>query len=458
MASSKHTQRAILAGLSCGVGFAAPVIAYAVTLPFQQANDIVASGALPFVAGALSGVGIYAASMEISDMRAEERSRKAAESRVFGGAQVTSQIHMPAPEPEVKSEPSRLSGITGVIRRRRSLDDVPTISRAVGAPSEEEAWAMIDSMLDEDSPVSCDPARSRDVYQVAIDELKGAAAETGSINRADIEAAARAVAGSRVAPAGTTAQFVSLVANANATAASSQAQAQPASWTNPASTVSGDDAISDSADDGERAENAAAREAAVNSLWGASASDAVAASDSGAPYNDALASLPVISAADEPSRSADDTFASVVAAETGDSLALQSASSEDGAEVPMADYSGHEDMWAAALEVLNEPASQATTTAKVVSSAPAIDSDPTYVGTHSRVFPEDTARMSRRGIERAEAIAEGVLANRRHARVNEILQEEIDRIESRSVRRTGHEYLSVIEGGTASFPPLKAEA
>ena len=36
---------------------------------------------------------------------------------------------------------------------------------------EDEAWSMIDSMLDDDSPVSCDPAHSRDVYQVAIDEL-----------------------------------------------------------------------------------------------------------------------------------------------------------------------------------------------------------------------------------------------------------------------------------------------
>lgn len=87
-----------------------------------------------------------------------------------------------------------------------------------------------------------------------------------------------------------------------------------------------------------------------------------------------------------------------------------------------------------------------------------MDAEPGYVGTHSRVFPEDTARMSRRGIERAEAIAEGVLANRRHARVNEILEEEIDRIDSRSVRRTGHEYLSVIEGGTSSFPAVRAEA
>ena len=69
---------------------------------------------------------------------------------------------------------------------------------------EAEAWSMIDSMLDDDSPVSCDPARSRDVYQVAIDELTNGG-QTGSFNRDDIAAAARAVSGSQAAPAGSTA-------------------------------------------------------------------------------------------------------------------------------------------------------------------------------------------------------------------------------------------------------------
>lgn len=66
---------------------------------------------------------------------------------------------------------------------------------------EAEAWSMIDSMLDDDSPVSCDPAHSRDVYQVAIDELTNGG-QTGSFNRDDIAAAARAVSGSQAAPCG----------------------------------------------------------------------------------------------------------------------------------------------------------------------------------------------------------------------------------------------------------------
>ena len=44
------------------------------------------------------------------------------------------------------------------------------------------------------------------------------------------------------------------------------------------------------------------------------------------------------------------------------------------------------------------------------------------------------------------------------ARIDAQTQEEIDRLQSAAVRRTGRAYLSVIEGGTASFEPLCAEA
>ena len=556
MASSKHMQRAVLAGLSCGVGIAAPAVVYAATLPFGPVHEFVASNAVSFTVGAFAGVGVYAASLGIAEHREERRIREAEQSRVFGGAQPTTQFKIDARYqqraqqngayaqdaangqrvwdrpvevldsrfdtdriPRVEQGDPRqqmpyrsqtpagnasqqsfatsysglsgdanslpqgtgslLSGITGVLHHRRSLDDVPTISRAAGAPSEDEAWAMIDSMLDEDSPVSCDPAHSRDVYQVAIDEIKGAGSETGNLNREDIAAAARAVAGSHVAPAGTTAQFVSLVANANATAASA-AQSPSTAWVQPSAAPQA--TASQSSDD---AESVAAREAAVNSLWGVPAANTVKTADTAVPYSDALASLPVINAAGAAAPvSADDTFVATMAAYAPqDSGVLQASNSSQVAgassavfngdaetdylgdedspaepDVPMADYSGHEDMWAAALAVLDEPAPKAAPAVNAVAEAPAMDSDPGYVGTHSRVFPEDTARMSRRGIERAEAIAEGVLANRRHARVNEILEEEIERIDSRAVRRTGHDYLSVIEGGTSSFPAVRAEA
>ena len=59
---------------------------------------------------------------------------------------------------------------------------------------------------------------------------------------------------------------------------------------------------------------------------------------------------------------------------------------------------------------------------------------------------------------RARAVAEGARSTRMHSHVNEILSEELDRVESQGVRRTSHEYLRVILGGTASMPALKVEA
>ena len=111
----------------------------------------------------------------------------------------------------------------------------------------------------------------------------------------------------------------------------------------------------------------------------------------------------------------------------------------------------------AAAAILDEAVESAPVAAPVFTPVPQ-PAAPSYVGRHSAVFPEDTARISREGIERAEAIAAGIMENRRHERVNQILEEEIDRLQSAAVRRTGRAYLSVIEGGTASFEPLCAEA
>ena len=70
MAASVTTSRAIYAGLSCGVAFAVPVCAYAVTLPFPAANGIVATCALPFTVGALAGVGLVTAMGAVAAARA----------------------------------------------------------------------------------------------------------------------------------------------------------------------------------------------------------------------------------------------------------------------------------------------------------------------------------------------------------------------------------------------------
>ena len=482
MASSDATQRAVLAGLSCGIGLAAPVVMYAATLPFSSVNETVVAGAVPFAVGAVAGVGIYAASLGVSEYRAEHDGHLF-EPDAVGGAAQFGQTHnefktasIPAqqqgamPQPAAPADhgnaaqPSSafLSGLTGAFQRRHADDAFPP-SRAANAMDEADAWSMIDSMLDDDSPVSCDPARSRDVYQVAIDELTNGG-KTGSYNRDDIAAAARAVSGSHAAPAGSTAAFVALVANAannaahngassvaytSAAAAAStgqQSAVQPA----PAADPFADEPLA--VDD----ETIAARRAAESSLWGASAQMQAAEA---APYNAKLASMPIISDAkgvdladlDEPAA----ITASIDVQDRVDTGSLPDASLEE--DIPMADYSGHEDMWAAAMAIMAEAAEPAPVAVPTPAASP-VSVAPVYVGRHSSVLPEDTARISREGIEHAEAIAAGVMENRRHERVNQILEEEINRLQSAAVKRTGRAYLSVIEGGTASFTPLRAEA
>ena len=490
MASSDATQRAVLAGLSCGVGLAAPVVMYAATLPFSSVNETVVAGAVPFAVGAVAGVGIYAASLGISEYRAQHAERLFQPDAMGGAANVNQHqdefqtASMPAQQqwaapqgvataaPAVQAnaaQPSSVfSGLTGAFQRRRADDGVPTIARAADAMSEADAWSMIDSMLDDDSPVSCDPARSRDVYQVAIDELTYGG-QTGSYNRDDIAAAARAVSGSHAAPAGSTAAFVALVANAANNAATAQSVTYDTAVPVTSAAATAVDPYADeplAVDE----ETIAARRAAESSLWGAPAQQQAAAE--AAPFNANLANMPIISDAsaaaidlddlDEPVISNDMPYVVAapvdVPASASQSVAVDEpvdATSEE--DVPMADYSGHEGMWAAAAAILDEVVEPAPVAAPVFTPAPQ-PAAPAYVGRHSAVFPEDTARISREGIERAEAIAAGIMENRRHERVNQILEEEINRVQSAAVRRTGRAYLSVIEGGTASFEPLCAEA
>ena len=499
---------------------------YAATLPFSSVNETVVAGAVPFAVGAVAGVGIYAASLGISEYRAQHAERLFEPDAMGGAANVSqhqnefqtasipaqqqwaapqtaaSAAQSQAAQPNSAQPSSVFSGLTGAFQRRHADDGVPTIARAADAMSEADAWSMIDSMLDDDSPVSCDPARSRDVYQVAIDELTYGG-QTGSYNRDDIAAAARAVSGSQAAPAGSTAAFVALVANAAASnaasgngaysaasgtgyAASGANNAAPnAGYATPgaayasAQTVTYDTAVpvtpvsvADPYADEPLAvdeETIAARRAAESSLWGAPAQQQAAAA---VPYNTNIANMPIITDAaataidlddlDEPVISNDMPYVVAAPADAPVSAAQSVAVDEtaDAAveeDVPMADYSGHEGMWAAAAAILDEISEPAPVATFVPAPAPA-PAAPAYVGRHSAVFPEDTARISREGIERAEAIAAGVMENRRHERVNQILEEEINRVESAAVRRTGRAYLSVIEGGTASFEPLCAEA
>ena len=140
-------------------------------------------------------------------------------------------------------------------------------------------------------------------------------------------------------------------------------------------------------------EAVAARRAAESSLWGASAQQQAAEA---APYNANLASMPIISGAadidlddlDEPAA----ITASIDAQDRIDTGDLPDASLE--VDVPMADYSGHEDMWAAAIAILDEIDEPAPVVAPAPVAAPQ-PAAPAYVGRHSAVFPEEQSFRSR---------------------------------------------------------------
>ena len=112
-------------------------------------------------------------------------------------------------------------------------------------------------------------------------------------------------------------------------------------------------------------------------------------------------------------------------------------------EVPMVDYSGHEDMWAAALAILSEDAEE-TRAIPVGEAAPF----------QTAQGAETTAPVPQ---ERCKAIAEGARSTGLHTHVNEILEEEFDKVSSQSVRTRSHEYLRVIQGGTMTMPRLVAQ-
>ena len=64
-----------------------------------------------------------------------------------------------------------------------------------------EAWAEIDAMFKDGSPISCDPTRSKDMYQIALEELRRserAAAAATPVTAAAAIAATAATAAVRV--------------------------------------------------------------------------------------------------------------------------------------------------------------------------------------------------------------------------------------------------------------------
>lgn len=454
MASKQHGHRAIAVGISGGIGLAVPLLAHVATQSSPEAQATVASLSIPFALGSFAGVGAYVLSSSLFDMMDRREAERAAES-----ASATAQADAPASAQGAFAQESGDAAsfaagecasaavttsfeadIERFFGRHGKPDDVPVIARAADAMSEAQAWEEIDSMLSDSSPVSCDPLQSKDIYQIALEELARSGA-TGVVGRASAArhaasaAAAGASADAAVATDAAAAGDASVPADATATF-----MAIAASREGVTESLSKD-----------RLDEIASREAAMGSLDIMVAEEDMPAVAPVAQPAQPVTVAPQAGAAvqatslidldlDEPSGfvfqpaqagsvavAADAADAADVAAEPVASAASSSTDNESQTvEVPMVDYSGHEEMWAEALAILEEPA------------APA-------------------APMGAHFAPRVAAVNEGRRATAVHSHVNQLLDQELNHIESQSMRHTSREFLRVIQGGTAAMPRLQAE-
>lgn len=427
-----RTHRALTAGLSAGAGVALGAAAFAATIPFDGAHAVVGASAVPFAVGTVAGVGLFAAGLRIAEAREERVERDYDEAVRAANADAAAYRRA----------------------RQAAPKGVPVIARAQDALSEEEAWADIDELLSADSPVSCDPARSKDIYEIALEEMARGTRAAAQAPAAD-PAATRAGAWAASQPGAQTGAWAAQTASGTG-AWAAQTAAGTGAWAasgfaSPGAGRTGAWAAA--------APEAAPRRANPADTWVQMAApaqqggwQAPAASwpQQQAPAYAAQApAYPVQAPQQAPAVEFDpfapqdvDAFlssAGYIPQEGADAPAMHPAEPEPAApvmEVPMADYSGHEDMWAAALAILAEDGA---------SSSPVLGS--ADLGSTDAVDPD-----------RMEAVAEGASATGMHTRVNEILEEEFDRVPSQSMRHTSREYLRVIQGGTMALPRLSAQA
>ncbi len=383
-----HAHRALTAGLSVGAGLAVSAAIYAATIPFEEVHAMVEGAVVPFAVGSVAGVGIYAIGASIADARVRarlQREQDAADAKANEKA-------------GAKEKGSLFSH-----SRNATPKGVPVIARAQNAMTEAEAWADIDSLLDGSSPVSCDPARSKDIYEIALEEM----ARTASVSTASPSAS-----GAPVPPDMTATSAFVLSQMQAAMATQAQAVVPPVPVRAPSDVSAAPVARQVSEVPAVEPQQQVAK----------SQAEPAAAPASAVQQAEITSVLPELS--------------------QDDFLASASAAVEEPAviEVPVADYSGHEDMWAEALAILEEKPEP-------------LEQKPPR-GAHFRKIentdPVNPLRMS--------AVAEGANETVRHTRINEILEEELEKVPSQSMRSTSREYLRVIQGGTMSMPRLSAEA
>lgn len=421
MAAARIGYRGNAIGISAGLGIALPLAAYAATLPFDGVNEAVRADALPFAAGIVAGVGMLALTGHLIDRHADRAAEEEAEAARFASLYGDSSARAGEASTATKSASQRGKRFA----HGGTPTGVPVISRAVDALDEMEAWAEIDAMFSEDSPISCDPTRSKDMYQIALEELLKAERSAAQPQAAPTSAPSYASGTAQVQPQVQHRQQSQYQPQANASVQAG-AQAYAAAYSQAPQlqqTVAA--AMPPSAQPALDPDEANARDEAMAALYG----DAVA-HRSHAPV------LPTMSPV---------TAQASTSPATAVSAAPVTKARDEEISVPVADYSGHEGMWAAALAILDD----------LDSAGPSIGSHTASVENKSGSSVETSYLDARR----MAAIAEGGRATREHSHVNELIEEEFNRVPSKSVHHTAHEYLKVIEGGTAAMPALQtAEA
>lgn len=432
MAVQSQAHPAIAAGLASGIGLILPAAAYAATISVDGLNGIVRAGGMPFAIGAVAGAGLCAVAMGALSARSDEAPEIA--SRPWHASDEDADGSAPSRSHERAAD---MTGMFGIPRRPRAAD-VPVISRAEDALPEDRAWEEIDSIFDDGSPISCD-ATSKDIYQIALEELARKASSTSvapgapvpsrpvgrpsspvvavdarvpmigvaahAAPAADVHVADEAACAPLAGPAGSATVPVAFAAATGTVAGTSQPTARIPRQ-----------------DDSERRDGVpglfsvldtdGARRAAVASLDSlvverpahVDAGDEAVPAGVGGIDSDSTHVIPAMPSTAIPTPAA----ASVDPALSAPDRVTESE--PHGAGVPVADYSGHEDMWARALAILADDDGPVSTSAG----------------------EDEGARLTGRHFAPTRSARHG--------------------------RRPGHEYLSVIQGGTSSFPALRAEA
>lgn len=445
MAHTRSQHIAIAAGLGCASTLLAPQTAQALplaldSLPLDGLSALADSPVAPFAVGALVGTAVTSvvAAVELRGMQRRLGAEREAEKD-----QAAPQMPQDASATAVFEAPragftSRImTKITSATRRDPS-EGVPVIARASNAPSEAEAWAEIDAFMEE-TPFSCDPSQSHDIYQIALAEL--ASQRTGAV---DTRAAA---------PAG--------------------APSAPAA-------------------------SAAPRPRTIEEERQADADAALATLDKLVDMDEPP--QPAASAPVKLSSGARRPVAAQVAPLSTSQPASQTAA--PAGTVAVADYSGHEAMWAEALAVFDEPAAPVApagekrapaspigplpaqrTAASAASSAASVDSTgaflaaaklagyqpvasaaahPVFSGQPVVLVPAYAVPVSSLGSQRsAQQDAFVDAAPTARARIDEIFDEESALIGK--LKRSGvykgvlHRHLSVVDGRTEAMPRLTAQ-